>query len=43
MHLSIQFIFSETSTQTLEKLGFTAGDEDRQDDLMHWIATLWGP
>ena len=37
MHLAIQFIFSETSTQTLEKLGFTAGDEDRQDDLMRWI------
>jgi len=37
MHLSIQFIFSETSTQTLEELGFTAGDEDKQDDLMRWM------
>ncbi len=37
MHLSIQFISSETSTQTLEELGFTAGDEDRQDDLMRWM------
>ena len=27
MHLAIQFIFSETSTQPLEKLGFTEGDE----------------
>ena len=37
MYLAIQFIFSETSTQTLEELGFTAGDEDRQDDLMRWM------
>ena len=37
MHLAIQFIFSETSTQTLEELGFTAGDEDSQDNLMHWM------
>ena len=37
MHLSIQFIFSETSAQTLEELGFTAGDENRQDKLMCWM------
>ena len=37
MHLGIQFIFSETSTQTLEELGFTAGDEDKQDDFMCWM------
>lgn len=37
MHLSIQFIFSETSTQTLEELGFTAGDKDKQDNLMRWM------
>lgn len=37
MHLSIQFIFSETSTRTLEELGFTVGDEDRQDELMCWM------
>ena len=37
MHLSIQFIFSETSTQTLEALGFTAGDENKQNDLMRWM------
>ena len=37
MHLAIQFIFSETSTQTLEELEFTAGDEDRQDDQMRWM------
>lgn len=37
MHLSIQFIFSETSTRTLEELEFTAGDEDRQDELVCWM------
>ncbi len=37
MHLAIQFIFSETSTQTLEALGFTAGDTDKQNDLMCWM------
>ena len=37
MHLAIQFIFSETSTRTLEELEFTAGDEDRQDDLIRWM------
>ena len=37
MHLAIQFIFSETSMQTLEELGFTVGDEGRQDDLMRWM------
>ena len=37
MHLAIQFIFSESSTQLLEALGFTAGDEERQDELMCWM------
>ncbi len=37
MHLAIQFIFSETSTQSLERLGFTAGEEDRRDGMMHWM------
>ena len=37
MYLSIQFIFTETSTQPLEALGFTAGDEDKQNDLMRWM------
>ena len=37
MHLAIQFIFSETSTQPLEKLGFTEGDNDRQNKLMRWM------
>ena len=37
MHLAIQFIFSETSTQPLEALGFTSGDEDRQGNLMRWM------
>ena len=37
MHLAIQFIFSETSTQPLEKLGFTAGDEDSQNKLIRWM------
>lgn len=37
MHLAIQFIFSETSTQSLEALGFTVGDEDKQDNLMRWM------
>lgn len=37
MHLAIQFIFSETSTQTLEELGFTADDEDKRDMLMCWM------
>ena len=37
MHLAIQFIFSETSTQPLEKLGFTEGDKDRQNKLMRWM------
>ncbi len=36
MHLAIQFIFSETSRQPLEELGFTAGDEDKRDALMCW-------
>ena len=37
MYLAIQFIFSESSTQPLEELGFTAGDEERQDELMCWM------
>ena len=37
MYLAIQFIFSEFSTQSLTELGFTAGDEDRQDKLMCWM------
>ena len=37
MHLAIQFIFSETSMQPLEKLGFTEGDNDRQNKLMRWM------
>ena len=37
MHLAIQFIFSESSMQSLEELGFTAGDEDKQDELMRWM------
>ena len=37
MYLAIQFIFSESSTQSLEELGFTAGDEDKQDELMRWM------
>ena len=37
MHLAIQFIFTETSTQPLEELGFTVGDEDKQDNLMRWM------
>ena len=37
MHLAIQFIFSEASTQSLERLGFTEGDNDRQDELMCWM------
>ena len=37
MYLAIQFIFSESSTQSLTELGFTAGDEDRQDKLMCWM------
>ena len=37
MHLAVQFIFSESSTYSLEELGFTAGDEDRQDELMCWM------
>lgn len=37
MHLAIQFIFSESSTHSLEELGFTAGDNDRQDKLMCWM------
>ena len=37
MHLAIQFIFSESSTHSLKKLGFTMGDEERQDDLMRWM------
>ena len=36
-HLAIQFIFSETSMQPLEKLGFTEGDNDRQNKLMRWM------
>ena len=37
MHLAVQFIFSESSTYSLEELGFTAGDEDGQDELMCWM------
>ena len=37
MYLAIQFIFSESSTQSLAELGFTAGDEDKQDKLMCWM------
>ena len=37
MYLAIQFIFSESSTRSLEELGFTAGDEDRQGELMCWM------
>ena len=37
MHLAIQFVFSESSTQPLEALGFTVGDEDKQDVLMCWM------
>ena len=37
MYLAIQFIFSESSMQSLEELGFTAGDEDKQDELMRWM------
>ena len=37
MYLAIQFIFSETSTQSLERLGFTAGEEDRRDGMMRWM------
>lgn len=37
MHLAIQFIFSESSTHSLEELGFTEGDNDRQDKLMRWM------
>ena len=37
MYLAIQFIFSETSTQTLEALEFTAGDKDKQNNLMRWM------
>ena len=37
MHLEIQFIFSESSTYSLEELGFTAGDEDNRDELMCWM------
>ena len=37
MHLAIQFIFSETSTQSLERLGFTAGEEDRRDGMIRWM------
>ena len=41
MHLAVQFIFSESSIHSLEALGFTAGDNDGQDKLMRWDATLW--
>ena len=39
MHLAIQFIFSELSTHSLEELGFTESDNDRQrpDKLMRWM------
>ena len=37
MHLAIQFIFNETSTQSLERLGFTAGEEDRRDGMIRWM------
>ena len=37
MYLAIQFIFSESSTHSLEELGFTEGDNDRQDKLMRWM------
>ena len=37
MYLAIQFIFSESSTQSLEELGFTAGEADKQDGLMCWM------
>ena len=39
MHLAIQFIFSELSTYSLEELGFTESDNDRQrpDKLMRWM------
>jgi hypothetical protein len=37
MHLAIQFIFTETSTQTLEALEFTPGDKDKRDNLMRWM------
>ena len=37
MHLAIQFIFSESSTHSLEELGFTAEDNDEQDELMRWM------
>ena len=37
MHLTIQFIFSESSTRSLEELGLTAGDEDGQDGMMCWM------
>ena len=37
MHLAVQFIFSELSTHSLEELGFTAGDENKQDEMMCWM------
>lgn len=37
MHLAIQFIFSETSSHSLEKLELQVGDENRQDGLMCWM------
>lgn len=36
MYLAIQFVFSETSTQPLEELGLTAGNEDKQGNLIRW-------
>ena len=37
MHLAIQFIFSETSSHSLEELELQAGDENLQDGLMCWM------
>lgn len=37
MHLAVQFIFSESSTYSLEELEFTSGDDERQDGMMCWM------
>ena len=37
MHLAVQFIFSESSTYSLEELEFTLGDDERRDGMMCWM------
>ena len=37
MYLAVQFIFSESSTYSLEELEFTSGDDERQDGMMCWM------